>query len=144
MYIRHLPALLTGFNGMQMLPRALIIICITLSHCQQAHAASSTLIWDVLPGECVVSKNQEYCDTTLSVTLLATSFINPCVYVDQRWVGCFEPNNAVLHFPIIIDSDVKVTLADDNRKTLARYTIEYRLMQSTPQRRRVRLPWSVF
>lgn len=127
------------------LQRVLIMIAVLLtSYCQYADAANTGMIWEIQPGECVVSQNQEFCDTTLLVTLLKKSLIDPCVYIDDRWIGCFEIDKALLSLPIIIQSDVRLKLADGDENILAQHTINYRLMQSKQQRRRIRLPWSVF
>jgi hypothetical protein len=130
---------------MLILQRALIMVSVLLTTCwQYANAANTGMIWDVQPDECVVSQNQEFCDTTLLVTLLKKSLIDPCVYIDDRWIGCFDIDKGSLSLPIIIQSDVELRLADGDENILAQHTIDYRLMQSKQQRRRIRLPWSVF
>lgn len=127
-----------------MLRRLIVFGSISFAVCKLTWAVDDSVFWDVQPSECVVSESHEYCDTTLLITLSDTSIINPCVYVDNQWIGCFNENKGVLRFPIIIDGNITVRLENSSKKTLARRTIDYRLIQSTPKRRRIRLPWSVF
>ena len=109
--------------------------------------AENEALWLINPIECVVSDEQEYCETTLVIELMKETRLSsseqPCVYVDNQWIGCFDENKDELRYPTIIKSDLVVRLQNTNRQILAQTTIDYRVLKSKSQRRRVRLPWSI-
>lgn len=109
-----------------------------------AEASPMENLWHVNPSECVVKAKEEHCDTWVSVSLVATELNNPCVYVKEQPKGCFSHEQSQIQFPIMIDADLHLRLVDAQQNTLASFNIHYRVMRDHPQRRRVRLPWSVF
>jgi len=121
-----------------MLPVLLVLMSTSIK------ASQPDPMWKIQPGECVVSKQQEFCETTVTVTLLNASYSDACVFAEKQWIGCFSDVENSIRFPVIIKSDFLINLQGSNKDTIASYTIEYRLINSTPLRRRIRLPWSVF
>lgn len=122
------------------------LICLTMICFLEISTAAESSIWDVKPTECVVTKAEQVCDTTISISLLIDSTNLPglCVYADQQWMGCFHSDKRVIRFPLTIRKPVTIALKSDDGHTLGDHIIEYTVIEATQQRRRVRLPWSVF
>ncbi|WP_414828460.1 DUF3019 domain-containing protein [Alteromonas sp. H39] len=100
--------------------------------------------WEVKPGECVVSSEDEFCDARVAVTLTSPSFIplSTCLNIDEQFYDCFTTQKMQVDVRIAQDMMFQLTTRDGVR--LDSFVLEHKVIDSRPQRRRVRLPWSVF
>lgn len=100
--------------------------------------------WEVRPGECVVSSEDEFCDARVAVTLDVPPFdpLSTCLNIDDEFYDCFNTRHMQVDVRIAHDMLFQLTTRDGAQ--LDSYLLEHKVIDSRPQRRRVRLPWSVF
>lgn len=120
----------------------LTLLLLTLLYAQCSLAQSS--VWHIEPDSCVVTEIDEFCDSVITIQLLAELDSPACVYARNRWIGCFTADKHTLSHPITITEDIRLELRSDGGILLAQSTIAFKLLKAQSQRRRIRLPWSVF
>lgn len=100
--------------------------------------------WEVKPGECVVSAEDEFCDARVAVTLTSPAFtpLSTCLNIDEQFYDCFTTQQMQVDVRIAQDMMFQLTTRDGTR--LDSFLLEHKVIDSRPKRRRVRLPWSVF
>ncbi|MCU7555351.1 DUF3019 domain-containing protein [Alteromonas sp. ASW11-19] len=100
--------------------------------------------WEIIPGECVVSKPDEVCESLVTVRLYAAESVirNSCLNIDNSRYGCFT--SPKIQLPLTIDDDVLFELTDKQNRLHKRFLLKHSVIESHPPRRRVRLPWSLF
>ncbi len=107
-------------------------------------SVAQSTVWHIEPDSCVVTETDEFCDSVITIRLLAELDSPACVYARNRWIGCFAADKRSLSFPITVTEDIRLELRSDQGTQLAQATIAYTVLRAQAQRRRIRLPWSVF
>ncbi|GGW81400.1 DUF3019 domain-containing protein [Alteromonas halophila] len=104
-------------------------------------SATDAVEWEVQPGACLVSSDDEFCQADVEVQIEGITPL-PCLRVNEKPAGCFTSNRMIL--PLKITRDTRFTLLSAEGEKLDSFLLPYQIIEQRPRRRRVRLPWSVF
>ncbi|WP_395343196.1 DUF3019 domain-containing protein [Ningiella sp. W23] len=103
----------------------------------------------IIPHQCVVMSQEEGCETQLQIDVLTfnatPSDDELCIFTNGTRQICMRPKTTPsVQIPIIIKKDLRVEIRALSGKLVFDKVIPYKVINTSPKRRRVKLPWSIF